>query len=96
MLSIYKIIINIIFFFAPIILRIRVLKNKEHKTRFKEKLCYFTKSKPSGKLIWFHASSVGEVLSIIPLIEKIEKLKSIKTILVNLISINYPKIQIQM
>tara|TARA_B100000965_G_C19533126_1_gene732054 strand:- start:96 stop:1340 length:1245 start_codon:yes stop_codon:yes gene_type:complete len=82
MLSIYKIIINIIFFFAPIILRIRVLKNKEHKTRFKEKLCYFTKSKPSGKLIWFHASSVGEVLSIIPLIEKIEKLKSIKTILV--------------
>ncbi len=82
MLTIYRIAINIIFFFAPIILFFRIYKNKEHRIRFKEKLCEFTKKRPKGKLIWFHVSSVGELLSIIPLIEKIEKKNLIKTILI--------------
>ena len=73
MLVIYRIAINIIFFFSPLIFLFRIVKNKEHKIRFKEKLCKFTKKRPKGKLIWFHVSSVGELLSIIPLIEKIEK-----------------------
>ena len=67
------ILINVIYFFSPVIILIRILNKKEDRIRFKEKLCFISKKRPKGKLVWLHASSVGEVLSIIPLIEKIEK-----------------------
>ena len=82
MLFIYKILINIIFFFSPLILIIRLIKNKEDPYRFKEKFGFFSKSKKKGKLIWFHGASVGEVQSIIPLIERFEKNRSISQILI--------------
>jgi len=82
MLFFYRLIINIIFFISPIIVLIRILKKKEHKKRFFEKFCFFLNKKNKGKLIWFHGSSVGEILSIVPLIEKLEKQKDIKQILV--------------
>ena len=82
MLFIYKILINIIFFFSPLILIIRLIKNKEDPYRFKEKFGFFSKSKKKGKLIWFHGASVGEVQSVIPLIERFEKSKSISQILI--------------
>ena len=34
-----------------------------------------------GKLVWFHAASVGELLSIIPLLKKLEQKKEIASIL---------------
>ncbi len=82
MLLIYKILINIIFFFSPLILIIRLIKNKEDPSRFKEKFGFFSKNKKKGKLIWFHGASVGEVQSVIPLIERFEKNKSISQILI--------------
>ena len=82
MLFIYKILINIIFFFSPLILIIRLIKNKEDPTRFKEKFGFFSKNKKKGKLIWFHGASVGEVQSVIPLIERFEKNKSVSQILI--------------
>ena len=82
MLFIYKILINVVFFFSPLILIIRLIKNKEDPYRFKEKLGFFSKSKKYGKLIWFHGASVGEIQSVIPLIEKFEKNKSISQILI--------------
>ena len=82
MLFIYKILINIIFFFSPLILIIRLIKNKEDPSRFKEKFGFFSKNKKKGKLIWFHGASVGEVQSVIPLIERFEKNKSISQILI--------------
>jgi len=82
MLFFYRLIINIIFFISPIIVLIRILKKKEHKKRFFEKFCFFLNKRNKGKLIWFHGSSVGEILSIVPLIEKLEKQKDIKQILV--------------
>ena len=82
MLYLYRIIINFVFLLSPIVLVARILNKKEHKYRFKEKLGSIVIKRKPGKLIWFHASSVGELLSIIPLIEKLEKIQQIKTILV--------------
>ena len=82
MLFIYRTLINIILFFSPIILILRLIKKKEDPNRFKEKLGFFSKKKKSGKLIWFHGASVGEIQSVIPLIEKFEKNKGINQILI--------------
>lgn len=54
---------------ARINLWIRVLKNKEDPQRYLEKTGRATFKRPSGKLIWFHAASIGELNSIIPLIK---------------------------
>ena len=82
LIIVYKILINFVFFFSPIIIIFRILKGKEDKLRFKEKIGFFSKKKKKGKLIWFHGASVGEIQSIIPLIEKFEKNKEIKQILI--------------
>jgi len=81
MLFLYRVSINLIIIFSPIIIIFRLIKKKEHLIRFKEKLCFFSKKRGSGKLIWFHGSSVGEILSVIPIIENLEKNKSINKIL---------------
>ena len=82
MLFLYQIIIIIILILSPIIISFRVLKKKEDKIRFKEKFCFPSKKRRSGNLIWFHGSSVGEILSILPLIYELEKNKSINQILI--------------
>ena len=82
MLIIYKILINLVFFFSPIIIVFRIFKGKEDSLRFREKIGFFSKKKNKGKLIWFHGASVGEIQSVIPLIEKFEKNKEIKQILI--------------
>ena len=78
----YKILTNLIFIFSPVIIFIRLLNKKEHPTRFKEKLGFYSKKKLFGKLVWFHGASVGEILSIITLVEKLEKNRKIKQILI--------------
>ena len=60
MLIIYRLAINIVIFFSPIIILIRVLQIKEDLTRWREKFSIFTKKRTTGKLIWFHGASVGE------------------------------------
>ena len=50
---------------------ISVLKGKENPKRFRERWVSKQIKRPSGKLIWLHAVSVGETLSLLPLIEKI-------------------------
>ncbi len=82
MFVIYKILINIIFFFSPLIIIFRLFKHKEDPKRFFEKLGFLSKKRKKGKLIWFHGASVGEVQSIIPLIEKFERNKDISQILI--------------
>ena len=79
---IYQLSISIILIFSPIIIIYRIFKNKEDKFRVKEKFCFFSKKRNAGKLIWFHGSSVGEIMSIIPIIKKYETDKSINKILI--------------
>ncbi len=82
MLIIYRFLIVLIIILSPLIIFFRLLKKKEHKIRFKEKFCLFSKKRIKGKLIWFHGASVGELQSVVPLLEKYEKNKKIKQILI--------------
>ena len=82
MLFVYRVIINFIIILSPIIILFRLFKGKEDPIRFKEKFSLTSEKRNKGNLIWFHGSSVGELLSIIPLIKKLEKNPKIQKILV--------------
>jgi len=82
MFFLYQVLISILLILSPLIISFRVLKKKEDPKRFKEKFCFPSKKRVSGNLIWFHGSSVGELLSILPLVNELEKNQSIKQILI--------------
>ena len=92
MLQIYRLLINFVLILSPLIIIIRLIKKKEHLTRFKEKFTFFSKKRRPGNLIWFHGASVGELMSAIPLIERLEKDKNIKQILVTTSTLSSAKI----
>ena len=92
MFFIYQILIILLIIITPFIIFFRLLKKKEDKIRFKEKFCFFTKKRRKGKLIWFHGSSVGEILSIVPLIRNYEKNKSINQILITSSTLSSSKV----
>ena len=92
MIFIYRFLINIIFIISPIIIIIRLIKKKESIYRFKEKYCFFSEKRRTGKLIWFHGASVGELQSIMPLIQRLEKDHRIKQILVTSNTLSSSKI----
>ena len=92
MLRIYKLLTNVVCFFAPVILKIRTYRKKEDENRYAEKLCIINKKRPQGRLVWFHAASVGELLSVIPLLEKLEKNETIRTILFTTSTLSSSKI----
>ena len=70
----------------------RKLNNKEHPTRYKEKMSRTNIQRDKGFLIWFHVASVGEAMSILPLIENFEKEKNIDKILITTITLSSAKI----
>mgnify|MGYP001335583830 FL=1 len=92
MLYFYRFLINLVLVVSPLIIILRLIKKKEHPIRFKEKFCFFPIKRGNGKLIWFHGSSVGEILSVIPLVEKLEKNQSIKKILITSSTLSSSKI----
>ena len=82
MFFLYQILILILLILSPIIIIYRILKKKEDTKRFKEKFCIPSKKREAGNLIWFHGSSVGELLSVITLIHQLEKNQHINQILI--------------
>ena len=91
MFTIYRVLINFILLISPVILIYRILKKKEDYKRCLEKIGFINKKRNRGKLIWFHGSSVGEILSVIPLIEILEKKKRYKTNTFNIKHIKFSK-----
>ena len=89
---IYSFLVYIVIILSPIIIVLRIFKKKENPKRFLEKFSINKKKRGKGKLIWFHCSSVGEFLSIVPLIREFEKISSIKEILVTTSTLSSSKI----
>ena len=92
MFVIYQLLLTLIILFSPIIILFRIFKGKEDILRFKEKFCLFSKKRNTGKLIWFHGSSVGELMSVLPILIKYDKDKSFDQILVTSSTLSSSKI----
>ena len=88
----YKLITCLFYPFVPIYLFLRKLNNKEHPTRYKEKMSQTNFSRDKGFLVWFHVASVGEAMSILSLIENFERDEKINRILITTITLSSSQI----
>ena len=91
MYFVYRVFTNLIILISPIIILFRLIKKKEELLSVSEKFCIYSKNN-NLKSIWFHAASVGELMSILPIIDKLERNKKIKQILVTTTTISSAKI----
>ena len=74
MLYIYRFLTLFLYPVFILIIFLRVFFKKENKFRYKEKIfssSFNPRKDKNKKLIWFHASSIGELLSIMPLIDNL-------------------------
>lgn len=76
---------RLLVFLAGPILRLslsrRAHKGREDRARMREKLGHASLKRPNAPLIWVHAASVGETISILPLIGDILKTRPAQSVL---------------
>lgn len=68
-LRIYTLAANLLAPLAYRRVRAKLLAHGTERARLRERLGHATAARPDGRLIWFHAASVGESLSVLRLIE---------------------------
>tara|TARA_Y100000590_G_scaffold427693_2_gene538137 strand:+ start:756 stop:2027 length:1272 start_codon:yes stop_codon:yes gene_type:complete len=88
----YKLLTYLFQPFSFIYLFTRKLKNKEHQERYIEKISRIKIKRENGYLVWVHAASVGEAMSVLPLIENFENNEKIKKILITTITLSSAQI----
>ena len=95
MLQAYRYLTYFLFPVLIILIYFRSIFNKEDKKRYKEKIfsSHFRAYKNnSKKLIWFHAASIGECLSILPLINEINSKNENTSFLITTVTLSSSKL----
>lgn len=81
-LEFYRLAMGAIAPLAPMVLAARARLGKEDATRVGERLGRASVARPGGPLVWLHAVSVGEGVSLLPLVERIRAERPGLTVLV--------------
>jgi 3-deoxy-D-manno-octulosonic-acid transferase len=71
----YRAVTNILKPAAPLLLKFRERQGKEQEPRMPERYGKTDAVRPKGLLVWLHAASVGETISVLPLIERVTHLR---------------------
>ncbi len=81
-LTLYRLGVALLEPFTPGILVRRSQRGKEDPIRHDERLGVASIERPEGPLVWIHAVSVGESLSVLPLIDRLRRERPETTVLV--------------
>ncbi len=71
LLLLYRLLVLLLTPLLLLLLGWRLLRGKEDPRRLGERLGWSRRQRPAGPLLWLHAASVGELVSLLPLLEQV-------------------------